>query len=128
VSYVRDIVLPHAGTTVSGTPDAVARAVTIDRRMADEQRAWVAELRAQGVKAAHPDDGWVKRDRNTVHLCYPQFDDGLRAGDLLALGRPAEYRIVRVVVWRSWRTALDDSHGEWTFESAAKGRKQGTDA
>lgn len=52
----------------------------------DEQR-WIADLRASGVKAAHPDDGWVNREKNSVAFTYPQFDDGPVVGDVIALGR-----------------------------------------
>lgn len=90
--------LPFTGGTVSGDPEAVARAVKIDKDMAAQQRAWIAQLRADGVKAAHPDDGWVDREKNAVSLCYPQFNDGLDIGDRLALGWPwHNTRIVRIV-------------------------------
>lgn len=92
------------GSTVRGTPEAVGLMVDIEQRMAGEQSEWIANLRANGVKAAHPDDGWVDRDRSPqrVHLEYPQFNDGLDVGDLLALGWPfAKTRIVRV-------TAIED--------------------
>ena len=63
-----------------------------------DERAWITRLREQGAKAAHPDDGWVDRERNRIHLTYPQFDDGVRVGDLLALGWPTgPTRMVRVV-------------------------------
>jgi len=58
--------------------------------------AWRTMLRANDVKAAHPDDGWVDRVANIVTMCYPQFDDGVRAGDVIALGSPSKHRLVRV--------------------------------
>src|SRR4051812_15076789 len=64
---------------------------------AADRRRWVESLRYQGIKAAHPDDGWVNRRESKVHLAYPDFDDGLDRGDLLALGWPwTNTRIVRV--------------------------------
>lgn len=57
---------------------------------------WIADLRRRGVKAAHPDDGWVDREANTVHFAYPQFNDGVKVGDKIALGWPDKYRIVTV--------------------------------
>jgi hypothetical protein len=71
----------------------------IEHRAAE--RTWIAELRAKNVTAAHPDDGWVDRTRDEVLLCYPQFDDGLKVGDLLALGDQNSYRLVRVVSSRN---------------------------
>jgi hypothetical protein len=62
------------------------------------EREWIDRLREMGAKAAHPDDGWVNRHERKVHLAYPQFDDGLAVGDLLALGWPwRTTRLVRVV-------------------------------
>lgn len=55
-------------------------------------------------KAAHPDDGWVKRDENSVCFSYPLFDMKPQVGDLIALGSPTndegevigKYRLVKV--------------------------------
>lgn len=80
-----------------------AFAAVWDRVVADtlsREQAWVAGLRLMGVKAAHPDDGWVDREpgREAVQPEYPQFNDGVAAGDLIALGWPGRpTRIVRVV-------------------------------
>jgi len=62
---------------------------------ADEAN-WIVGLRQRGIKAAHPDDGWVNRTNNSVTLTYPQFDDGIAVGDLIALGAPEKWREVRV--------------------------------
>lgn len=70
--------------------------------MEQEQAQWIADLRAQGVKAAHPDDGWVNREQNQLHFCYPQFNDGAAIGDVVALGWPkwsdniSRTRLVRI--------------------------------
>ncbi len=83
--------------------------------MATSRKTWVAALREQGVKAAHPDDGWVDRDRNEVHLAYPDFNDGLGVGDLLALGWPSgETRIVRITGKRTPEIGLGMTY--WAFE------------
>jgi len=66
------------------------------REAQNAQDKWIAELRSNGVKAAHPDDGWVDRERNTVHFAYPQFNDGPGVGDKVALGQPDKYRIVTI--------------------------------
>lgn len=85
------------GSHVSAHPEHIGRIISVDRQMESERQAWIADLRAQGVKAAHPDDGWVERETNKVHLCYPDFNDGLEVGDLLALGWSwADTRIVRI--------------------------------
>lgn len=96
VTHLQEAILSD-GSIVRGQPEHVARAVAIDRDMCAVERAWVDQLRAEGIKAAHPDDGWVKRAENKVHLCYPQFNDGLGVADLLALGTPEKWRVVRVV-------------------------------
>lgn len=77
-------------------------AVKIELSMNEEEAAWVTRLRACGVKAAHPDDGWVNREKNSVYFCYPQFNDNPVVGDLIALGWPQwsmkkpQHRLVRV--------------------------------
>lgn len=98
----------RSGATVRAAPEHMATVLAIEERMQQEETSWVQALRDAGVKAAHPDDGWVKRnpDRSGhVHLEYPQFKDGaLEVGDLIALGWPgqswetpmARTRIVRV--------------------------------
>jgi hypothetical protein len=82
------------------------------------ERQWIAGLREQGVKAAHPDDGWVNRDEHKIHLAYPQFDDGLEVGDLLALGWPWTHtRLVRVTGQSDNRFAVPFvSPWYWHFE------------
>lgn len=86
-----------------------------------EQRQWVADQRALGCKAAHPDDGWVDREANTVGLCYPQFNDGLGVGDVLALGwAGCDVRYVRITGRVPNRLAILPSEGRWTFEPLAE--------
>lgn len=61
-------------------------------------RTWIAEMRALGVAAIHPDDGWVDRADSTVLLCYPGFQKAsIEAGDTIALGDHEKWRIVEVV-------------------------------
>jgi len=102
--------------TVRGDPSIVALWHQIGREMDDEQNAWIAELRKQGVKAAHPDDGWVDRKNNTLQFTYPQFNDGAQAGDLVALGSPpgpfkSHTRLVRLTEHK--RTTFSE---HWAFE------------
>lgn len=54
-------------------------------------------LRRAGIKAAHPDDGWVDRKKNTIHFAYPQFNDGAGIGDKIALGWSDKWRIVTIL-------------------------------
>ena len=70
----------------------------VGKKMEDEERRWIEYLRSQGVKAAHPDDGWVDRENNNVLLQYPQFNDGVKIGDTIALGWSwNKTRLVKVV-------------------------------
>lgn len=86
------------GTTVSGDRETVQQAIALERDQGAQRAALVAQLRADGVKAAHPDDGWVNRADKTVHLAYPYFNDGLAIGDRLALDHWRDgVRVVRVV-------------------------------
>lgn len=122
-----------SGAVISGHAEHVARARQRDHDRQAEQVAWIAALRGAGVKAAHPDDGWVNRERNTVHLAYPQFNDGLSVGDLLALGWPGDEvdrergvrrtRLVRVTGSSPNRFAhgltADAEHWYWHFEEVS---------
>ena len=85
------------GGSVTGPTDIVAFAEQAERESAARMRDWVSTLIAQGVKAAHPDDGWVDREANTVTFAYARFDLDPQIGDLIALGDPEKYRLVRVV-------------------------------
>lgn len=85
------------GLVTTSSPDFAKTWADICHQGQVEQDNWIAALRAQGVKAAHPDDGWVDRKKNEVHPAYPQFSDGVAAGDIVALGWPNCHRLVRVV-------------------------------
>lgn len=93
--------------------------------MQGEHDKWIASLRAQGVKAAHPDDGWVDRKANTIQFAYCQFNDGAKAGDLMALGWPQgrcarpQHRIVRLI--ESVRAPLFPANSRWKFEEVPHG-------
>jgi len=85
-----------------GSPENIWAFAQAAREMEAEQDRWVAGLRAAGVKAAHPDDGWVDRVANSIILCYPQFNDGAGVGDVIALGSPPgsfgeRTRLVRII-------------------------------
>lgn len=68
---------------------------TVAAQIREEKDATRA-LRKMNIRAAHPDDGWVDRARDAVRFVYPQFDDGVLPGHLIALGWPWKgYRIVR---------------------------------
>jgi hypothetical protein len=73
---------------------------------------WVTALRNQGIKAAHPDDGWVDREKNRVQFSYPQFNDGADVGDVIALGYDWKWRLVRLTAH------YENPFGQhsWSFE------------
>jgi hypothetical protein len=99
-----------------GDPKFVALWHQICDQQDSDQRQWVAGLRAAGFKAAHPNDGWVNRTDNEVHLTYPQFNDGVGIGDLVMLGWPwnkKSWRPVRLIGVRV--TALGQMQW-WKFE------------
>jgi len=72
--------------TVSGKPKFVAEFARICDEYRESKETWINQLKAEGYKAAHPNDGWVDRENNRVKLAYPYFDYGLEAGDKLMLG------------------------------------------
>jgi len=62
-----------------------------------EQDEWILKLIEDGIKAAHPDDGWNDRDNNEIHFAYPRFIHPLlQIGNLVALGRPEKFHIVKL--------------------------------
>lgn len=66
-------------------------------RIDAEEQAWCQRLRDEGIAAAHPDDGWVDRQKNTVRFAYPHFHARpIEAGAKVALGWPDKYRIVEI--------------------------------
>ena len=83
-----------------------------------KEKEWIATLRQQGVKAAHPNDGWVDREKNELHFCYPQFNDGAKEGDIVALGWPSDppgkTKFVRLTGHRKMRFISDMIR--WQFE------------
>jgi hypothetical protein len=82
-----------------------------------KEKEWVDTLRQKGVTAAHPDDGWVDRDLNEVILCYPQFNDGVNIGSIIALGDCNQYRLVKIVGLHVGFTGLE----YWKFEEVRNG-------
>lgn len=75
---------------VSGKASGVALWLSICNEAEQKEKSWIEDLRARGFKAAHPNDGWVDRENNTLHFAYPQFNDGAGVGDLVMLGWPSD--------------------------------------
>lgn len=100
-------------------PETRAEFQSIALEMQRDLDAWVASLRKAGVKAAHPDDGWVDRQRNTVRFNYPHFFDDPHIGDLVALGNPKYHPkgcAARLVRLTHHETTSWDHKGAWHFE------------
>lgn len=91
--------LTMLGSLTTSNPGLQAAWAKTCYDMAEQKADWIAGLRQAGIKAAHPDDGWIDRKENSVHFAYPHFDDGVQVGDLIALGWPYKktWRTVRVV-------------------------------
>jgi hypothetical protein len=74
----------------------------------------INQLREMGVKAVHPNDGWVSRENNIpyqVHFCYPDFIDDINVGDKIALKRGYDLRFKADVVELFEVTYIDDNFG-----------------
>jgi hypothetical protein len=103
-----------------GVVDA-ARELNIQSRTRynERQAIWRAALKAAGIVATHPDNGWVDDNRRLVHFDNPYFlagPESLAPGAVVALGNYSLHRLVRLVEWRPWVAALLPDHGEWSFE------------
>ena len=70
----------------------------ICKKHEDKEKQWINELREQGFKASHPNDGWVDREKNIIRLVYPQFDDGAKVGDKIMLGWHSDKKTWRPIV------------------------------
>ena len=70
----------------------------ICREQKEEMGKYIAELREKGIKALHPNDGWVNREENYFQLVYPDFNDGVNVGDkvMLSFGKGNCERLVIV--------------------------------
>lgn len=79
------------------------------------KNAWIAQLRREGVKAAHPEDGWIDRRMSVLQLVNAEYDDGVRVGDVVALGSSEDYRLVEITGFR--RGTFGGEY--WLFEPRA---------
>jgi hypothetical protein len=96
--------------------------VQISRADAASSATWVARLRAQGIAAAHPDDGWVDREQHSVLLINPYYADSLEVGGLLVLGDQRRWRVVRLTRYAAYRWG---GGGRWFFEEVADEQVRG---
>ena|SRR5215216_113523 len=87
---------PHSGITVSGSHPFAKTFIEVSKEAQRDEKAWIDRLIKKGIKAAHPDDGRVNREENTVTFSYPYFDFGVEVGDKIVLGWPDKYRVVKV--------------------------------
>lgn len=102
---------------VSGRADLVSLWHRICDDADSRNAAWIAGLRGKGFKAAHPNDGWVNREDRYLTPCYPQFNDGVKAGDLIMLGWSFDEKS-----WRPVRiAAITKNFSErWWFDDVAR--------
>jgi hypothetical protein len=85
------------GLARSNDPSFTALWNDIGRRQQSERQAWVAEMVAKGARIVMADDGWVDRKLHTVSPpSYADRNQGAMAGELIALGGPVRWRIVRI--------------------------------
>jgi len=101
--------------------DAIARFGKLRAEHQRRREDWIAKLRSDGVKMARPDDGWVDRENDVIRgpHCYPDFDDGVVVGDLVALGTPGSYRLVRITQIRPWALGFTGYY-EWAYEHVSR--------
>ena len=79
-------------------------------------REWIDALRAEGIKAAHPDDGHINLHDREVHFASSYYNDNVKIGDRVVLGAPdARQRLVRLVGVRNNPFSSWDST-YWKFE------------
>ena len=83
--------------------DHVSDVVEPDWLATDRTKHYIARLRSEGIKSAIDEDGWVNRSHNICYFVKPIFNDGAKAGDLVAIGDPTYstepqcHRIVKLI-------------------------------
>jgi len=83
---------------VTGDPKFVKQWHEICDEHETKKNTWIKELRAVGFKAAHPNDGWVNREKNEIYFAYPYFNDGADIGDKVMISfSPDSTRPVRLI-------------------------------
>lgn len=50
-----------------------------------KEQYYIEKLRANGISAWHPNDGWVNREDKYFKLVYPYFNDGVNIGSKVML-------------------------------------------
>ena len=89
------------GLASSNDPSFINLWNDLGRRQRAEREMWARDMVILGAKAVMADDGWVKRDRN--ELSIPDYAD-VRATlvhfDIVALGGPGKWRLVRIDGYR----------------------------
>lgn len=102
------------GAMSGGTPEMQNLWLSICDDHDKKQADYVARVRALGAKMAHPNDGWVDRERNIARPSYPYFDDGAEVGDLICLGfysgDPRNALWGRVTEKRRWMGSSPEYH------------------
>lgn len=78
----------------ASNPAIAAQWEAVCKKNDDAEAAMIADLRSWGVKGAHPDDGWVDQDADSILPAYEWYNDGVKVGDTYALGSPDKVRLV----------------------------------
>lgn len=79
---------------------------------------WISELKANGYKAAHPDDGWVNRENNTVQFAYPHFNLFPQVGDKIMLGWHSEPNNRTVEITSVQEVGICSKRTEYKFKDS----------
>lgn len=86
----------RSGEVVEGPLELCESYKKIDEEESKKEIEFVRKLRELGIRAAHPDDGWHKREEGYFGLSYPYFNEGVEVGDMVALGNPERFVVVIV--------------------------------
>lgn len=69
--------------------------ISIENEKKDAE--WIQFLIDTGVKAAHPNNGWVDREKKIIRLVDPYFKCMLFPGDIIAIGDRDDYKLVKIL-------------------------------
>lgn len=66
-----------------------------------ERKDWIQQLKAEGVKAAHPLDGWVNQKKKELVFQYPHWVDFfVGVGDTIAIGDEQSWMLCQIQSYR----------------------------
>lgn len=122
MSYLITHQLACGGSFSTNDPHIASTLIDAEKTLNNQRAEDVRAMKALGVDAAHPDDGWHKRDTHEVHLCYPFFEGRIKVGSRIALHAShainAEPGTVKIVTVTEVKRGIMPNHERYAYDPA----------